>query len=50
MPLYFFSFGLVTFQAAIEFLKSNEFETLKSSTQKVKKEVVKKLFINTDCN
>ncbi|GFU20218.1 VPS9 domain-containing protein, partial [Trichonephila clavipes] len=38
-PVDKMSFGLVTFQAAKEFLKSNEFEFLKPSNRKIKKEL-----------
>ncbi|XP_054708392.1 putative uncharacterized protein DDB_G0284213 isoform X2 [Uloborus diversus] len=34
-----YSYGLVTFQAAKEFLRSSEFEFLKPSTRKIKKEL-----------
>ncbi|GIY31150.1 VPS9 domain-containing protein, partial [Caerostris extrusa] len=39
-PVDKISFGLVTFQAAKEFLKSNEFEFLKPSNRKIKKRVI----------
>ncbi|GIY49574.1 ankyrin repeat domain-containing protein 27 [Caerostris darwini] len=38
-PVDKISFGLVTFQAAKEFLKTNEFEFLKPSNRKIKKEL-----------